>query len=95
MAEVEAGVVPVDTAAQGGFENEDDLAWTWSVEPQPAGPPNLYLVTVRVSRDNRGVPFEVVLSQMIFDPRLMGSAAQAERPTETDLEVAETGGTTP
>ena len=48
-----------------------------------------------VGGDPTWVPFEVVLAQMIFDPRLMGSAAQAERPTETDLETAETGGTTP
>jgi hypothetical protein len=95
MAEVEAGVIAVEAGGEGGFDTEDDLPWSWSVESQPAGPPNLYLVTVRVGRDNRGIPFEVVLSQMIFDPKMVGSAAQAERPTETDLENAETGGTTP
>jgi general secretion pathway protein I len=92
MAEVEAGVVPADTGGQGGFEIEDDVAWSWVVESQPAGPPGLYQVTVRVTRDFRGRPFEVVLSQMIMDPGWMGTAAQAERPTETDVEEAGTGG---
>ena len=56
MAEVEAGVIPIDSGGEGGFESTDDAAWTWAVESQPAGPPNLFLVTVHVTRDNRGRP---------------------------------------
>lgn len=94
MAEVEAGVIPIDSGGTGQFENADDSAWTWSVESQPGGSPSLYVVTVRVTRENRGQPFEVALSQMIFDPKLMGSAAQAERPTEADLGASNEMGTT-
>ena len=79
MAEVEAGTIGLTTETQSAFEG-DDAAWEFTVTPEPAGPPNLYQVTVRVSRTLNGKPFEVVLTQFIFDPALMGSAAQAERP---------------
>ncbi|WP_082842247.1 hypothetical protein [Gemmata sp. SH-PL17] len=62
-------------------------------------------MTVRVSRSLKG-EFEIVLTQMIFDPTVVGSAAQAERPpaesTTTDSATTgatsgstTTGGTTP
>ncbi|MDB5307514.1 MAG: hypothetical protein JWO38_1716 [Gemmataceae bacterium] len=94
MAEVEAGVVSVQSGGEGMFD--DDSAWTWVVESQQAGPTNLYQVTVKVSRTVRGKPFEITLSQMIFDPAMMGSAAQAEQPSDQDLQAAEsnTTGTT-
>ncbi|MCS6865928.1 MAG: prepilin-type N-terminal cleavage/methylation domain-containing protein [Gemmataceae bacterium] len=88
MAEVEAGVIGIE-GAEGQF-SDDDAAWSFTVTSQPAGPPNLYQVTVRVSRDLQGRSIEVSLSQMIFDPALIGSTAQAERPaTDTG------GGTSP
>jgi prepilin-type N-terminal cleavage/methylation domain-containing protein len=76
MAEVEAGVVPVDSASGGQFDDNPD--WSWSVEPTPQGTPNLYQVTVRVTRDRRGQPFEVTLTQLLYDPTKVGSAAQAQ-----------------
>jgi hypothetical protein len=97
LAEIEAGVVSVQGGGSGSFDDDPD--WSWSVESQPQGPPNLYAVTVKVSRTLRAKPFEVTLSQMIFDPAKTGSAAQAERPTPADVESAETntgtGGTAP
>jgi hypothetical protein len=81
MAEVESGALPLDSSSGGTFDPEEP-DWSWSVEPQPAGPPNVYQVTVRVSRDLRGRTFEVSLSQTLFDPTMMGTAAQAERPVE-------------
>jgi hypothetical protein len=51
---------------------------------EPAGPPNLYTVTVNVFRDVNGLQVVVSVAQMMFDPTLMGSAAQAERPPPPD-----------
>ncbi|MBX9626958.1 MAG: type II secretion system protein GspI [Gemmataceae bacterium] len=87
LAEVEAGVVGMD-GGSGSFDTE--AGWSWTVEAQPQGPPNLYAVTVKVSFDDRGRPFEVTLSQLVLDPAKMGSAAQAEKPTEADVQAAET-----
>jgi hypothetical protein len=83
LAEVEAGVIALDATNEGQFEG-DDAAWSYSVIPEPAGPPNLYSVTVRVSTILQGRTIEVVLTQMVFDPTKMGSAAQAERPPVDD-----------
>jgi hypothetical protein len=101
MAEVEAGLVSVSSESEGQFDGEDG-AWSFKVLPEPAGPPNLYTVTVRVTRDISGRPIEVTLAQMVFDPTLMGSAAQAERPAAQDTSTtgttgsgSGTGGTTP
>ncbi|MBM3980201.1 MAG: prepilin-type N-terminal cleavage/methylation domain-containing protein [Planctomycetes bacterium] len=88
MAEIEAGLMPLTSEAEGQFDG-DDAAWQYKVTPEPAGPPNLFNVTVRVTRTG-GRPLEIVLTQLVFDPTVMGSAAQAERPAADD-----TGGTTP
>lgn len=88
MAEVEAGLVDLNAESTGQFDG-DDAAWTFRVIPEPAGPPNLFTVTVRVSTNNQGRPVEVVLAQVVFDPTKLGSAAQAERPAPDDT------GTTP
>jgi len=92
LAEVEAGVVPLDSAGSGTFDTDPD--WTWSVEPEPEGTPNLYQVTVRVTRDLKGRPFEVTLTQMVFDPTLLGSAAPAQK-ADTSSTTGTTGGTSP
>ncbi|MDY3552019.1 prepilin-type N-terminal cleavage/methylation domain-containing protein [Gemmata sp. JC717] len=95
MAEVEAGVVALTGEASGAFDG-DDAAWNYTVTPEAAGPPNLYTVTVKVSRTIDGKSFELVLTQMIFDPTMTGSAAQAERPAEPEpADTTTTGGTTP
>ena len=94
LAETEAGMVSLASESDGEFEG-DDRAWKFKVTPEPAGPPNLYTVTVRVTREVQGRVIEVVLVQMIFDPAVTGSAAQAERPATTTEDTATTGGTTP
>lgn len=102
MAEVESGLIAVTGESEGQFEG-DDAAWSFKVLPEAAGPPNLYTVTVRVSREIQGRPIEVALTQMVFDPAMMGSAAQAERPAAEDPATTDpaaagttgTGGTTP
>ena len=96
MAEVEVGAIKLDAASGGGNFEGDDKAWSWSCEVQPAGPPNLFQVTVKVSRDVRGTPFEISIGRMLFDPSLVGSAAQAERPAESEAaDPLGMGGTTP
>jgi hypothetical protein len=92
MAEVEAGVLPVTNNAEGQFEG-DDSAWSYAVTTEAAGPPNLYTVSVKVSTSLKGRPVEVVLTQMLFDPAMTGSAAQAEQPATTDASGAATSGT--
>jgi Tfp pilus assembly protein PilV len=97
MAETEAGLVSLASETDGTFDG-DDAAWSFKVTPEPAGPPNLYTVTVRVSREIKGRPVEIALAQMLFDPTLMGSAAQAERPAAPDpsgTDTTGTGGTSP
>ena len=90
LAEVEAGTVSLASETQGNFDG-DDAGWQFTVTPEPAGPPNLYAVTVRVSSTLQGKPFDVILSQMMFDPALMGSASQAERPAAEDTTGAGMG----
>jgi general secretion pathway protein I len=93
MAEVEAGILSLTSESQGTFDG-DDAGWQFTVTPEPAGPVNLYTVTVRVTTTVRGRPFEVVVSQLMFDPSLMGSASQAERPAADSGETTDpaTGG---
>jgi hypothetical protein len=107
MAEVESGAISVQSGQQTGDFSPEEPAWSWSVEPQQTGPPNLYLVTVRVSRTyNGGQTFEVTLTQYLMDPAAMGTAAQAEKPatdtsttptstTPTSTGSTSTGGTSP
>jgi hypothetical protein len=89
LAEAEAGAVALDTISSGTFEAEPE--WQWSVEPSQGSIPNLYTVTVRVSREFRNRQFQLTMTQMVFDPRLMGNASEAQKPQPT----ATTGGTGP
>jgi general secretion pathway protein I len=91
LAEVEAGAIPVSSGGQGTFDDEPE--WNWSVEPGAAAVPNVYPVTVRVWREFGGGQFEVVLTQMIFDPAQMGDASEAPKPTTTESGTTTSGGT--
>ena len=81
LAEVEAGAIPANAGGSGSFDDEPE--WNWSVDPGSPPVPNVYPVTVRVWRDFGGQTYEVVLSQMIYDPAQMGNAAEAQ-PPQTD-----------
>lgn len=93
MAEVEAGVVSLSSPTEGEFTDED-AGWMFSVTPEMTGPPNLYTVTVKVTRDVQGKIYEVVLAQMVFDPTKTGSARRPSRPPPPDP-ADTTGVTTP
>ncbi len=96
MAEVEVGAVSLDSAGSGGSFEGDDSAWSWTCDVQPGGPPNLFQVVVTVKRDVRGTPFEVSIGRMLIDPKVVGSAAQAERPAESEAaDPLGMGGTSP
>ena len=92
MAEIECGAIGM-TDGSGTFDG-DDSQWTWSSTAQPAGPPNLYLVTVTVERPVRGITFTFALGRMMYDPAMMGSASQAEVPPPPP-DPSTTGGTSP
>jgi type II secretion system protein I len=82
LAEVEAGVIPLDGSSPSGtFDVEPE--WTWTVSSTQANIPNLYTVTVQVSRQFRNRQFEVSLTQLVFDPNMMGNAQEAQKPQTT------------
>jgi general secretion pathway protein I len=95
MTEIEVGAVSLDTAGSGGQFPGDDSAWSWSCELQPFGPPSHYSVVVKVTRDVRGTPYEFSLARFLVDPKVMGSAAQAEVPPDTSSDMTGTGGASP
>jgi hypothetical protein len=81
LADFESGVESVTSpTTQGTFEG-DDSAWSWqaTVEPHDTAP-NLYVVSVKVYRDLKGQEFSVTLSQLMLDPAVVGTAAEAARP---------------
>ena len=88
LGEFESGARALDETS-GAFDGPDDGGWEWTAEAQPQEQiaPNLYLVKVTVGRDLKGRRFEVVITQMIFDPAMMGSAAEAIRPDGTATEA--------
>lgn len=91
LASVEAGETPL-TATQGAFDGTD-AHWTWQLTSEAAGPPNLYLITVTVSCQYRGRPFELSVAQMMLDPNAVGTAAAAARPeAATDATTTPTTG---
>jgi hypothetical protein len=92
LAEVEAGAVALDSSSSGTFDAEPD--WQWTVDPSLANVPNLYSVTVRVSREFRNRPFEVTMTQMVYDPKQMGNANEAQKPAASSS-AATAGGTGP
>lgn len=79
LAEIEAGLTSPASAESGTFEDEPD--WTYSVEPGTALAANTYPVTVRVTRETGGKKYEVVITQVIFDPAYMGKGTAATKPT--------------
>ena len=78
LAEVESGFESM-TSTDGTFEG-DDSAWTWTMSAEAQAAPDLYLVTVTVSRDLKGRQFSLALSQMVLDPVVFGGAGEAARP---------------
>lgn len=94
MAEVEAGVIAVSTSSGGDFTEEGDPNWNWEVDTYASEVANLYNVTVRVYRQLRGANFEVVITQSVFDPNVIGAGNEAQPPLPTGTTSTQgTGGT--
>lgn len=79
LAEIEAGVIPPDLGAGGTFDAEP--SWSWEMQSSPWSVPNLYTVTVTVSR-TKGRPMSVTHAQIIFDSRQMGKSGEIAKPEE-------------
>lgn len=76
MAEVVAGVQPLN--GQSGMPFDEDPDWTWSLDVQSVqsnGVTGLSQVTVHVSRSRPdGTKLDFVLSQYVMDPTMRGSS---------------------
>ena len=80
MHEVEIGAIPVSSGGSGDFSADGDDGWQWTVNSSATDVANVYAVTVTVSKDFRGRPFEITVSQTVFDPLFMGTGAEAQPP---------------
>jgi general secretion pathway protein I len=68
------------TSGSGTFDN-DDSDFTWEATADLQTPQNLYLVQLTVKHNSKqGEPF--VLTQMVFNPLMMGSAQAATATTD-------------
>ena len=90
MAEFESGTAALESGS-GTFEG-DDAGWQWTAEVSPQSTPNLYLVTINATREVKGHPVTITMSQMIFDPSLFGTAAEAARPDGESTDSGQSGG---
>jgi hypothetical protein len=81
LADFESGVESVTSPTTEGTFEGDDADWSWqaTVEPHETAP-NLYIVSITVSRDLKGQMFSVTMSQMMLDPAVVGGAGEATRP---------------
>jgi hypothetical protein len=72
MAEVMAGVVPLQSQSDQAFEDNPD--YSWSMECSQANVANLWTVTIHVTRARKdGKKVETSLAQMVLDPSVRGS----------------------
>ncbi len=95
LAEINAGVVPLSSQAEVPFDEDPD--WYWSLEAEQGTVSGLWNVTVRVHRiRSDGSRVECSLHQMVLDPSLRGStadAAAAASSSSSDTSGASTSGT--
>jgi type II secretion system protein I len=76
LASVLIGDIPVSTAANGGYDQDEDPSgsWTWSLTTEAGNVPNLYNVQITVQRQHSdGSATTVTLSQMVLDPQYRGT----------------------
>jgi prepilin-type N-terminal cleavage/methylation domain-containing protein len=86
MGEVVSGYLgPLSSLGSSSGDFDNDSAWSWNLTtetpPTPQTVPNLYLVTITVSRKDRGRHFQYVLSQMVIDSVMIGSPVAATSTT--------------
>jgi len=83
LGEFESGAVSFEVTT-GDFADLGEPGWSWQAAVEPHAT-NLYLVTVTVTRDVGGRPYSFSLAQMMFDPTMLGAAAEAARPTTEEM----------
>jgi hypothetical protein len=84
-------IAVADGGASGTFDDEPD--WQFTLDAGPTDLPNLYAVTVTVSRTS-GRKHSVTMTQMVFDPTQMGTATPATKPdTSSSGTSGSNGGT--
>jgi general secretion pathway protein I len=73
LAEVIAGIVPLSSQSDQAFDEDPENGWSWSLDAEQGDIPNLWNVTVSVSRTRQnGDEVKVSLSQMVLDPSVRG-----------------------
>jgi len=98
MAELQSGILPLSSASDTFDEDPD---YTWSLDVQPGTVSNLWVATMKVTRqrsDSPDNPLEVSLTQMLLDPSVAGSTSDAAAITGTDTSTGTTtssGGNAP
>lgn len=91
LAEVAAGSIGLDGQSDVPFEDDPD--YHWSLQSEQGVADGLHNVTVKVSRTMPGgQPVEVSLSQMVLDPRKVGTVYDTPA---TISEAEEAASTTP
>ena len=86
MAEVAAGVLPVDTVSSQSFEDPDLAAWTWSTTVAPG--PHIDLLAVEVTVRRQGTSADArtqyTLRRYVRDPQLFLDAATQSAAAEAN-----------
>jgi type II secretion system protein I len=90
LAEVVAGVEPLQGQSEVAFE--DDPSWSWSLLAEPRSEAaNLWSVQVRVSRAQPdGSKLESVLSQLVVDPLYRGGDTTTPPSGSTNPDASQT-----
>jgi general secretion pathway protein I len=90
MAEMQAGTLALQGVSEQPFAEEEDKAYSFSVETASGPTDGLSQVTVRVSRPrNDGSKVEVALHRFLFDPTRIGSTQ--DQPPSTQGTTAPEG----
>lgn len=94
LAELMAGAIPLSSQNEAPFDEAPD--WNWSVECNQGDVSGLWNVTLHVTHQSpTGVKVDVVVSQMIVDPSLRGSAMDVIASTASSTTDTGTSGTDP
>ncbi|MFH1304254.1 MAG: prepilin-type N-terminal cleavage/methylation domain-containing protein [Planctomycetota bacterium] len=89
LAEVLAGVQPMESVTQAAFEEDDDN-WKWSLNVEPGAYENLLMLTVSVTYSGASemVTTSYQLMRQVRDPAMLLDAANTVQSTsETDTEA--------
>ena len=71
MAEVEAGVVPLQGQGDTPFDEEPDYIWSMTADQGQTN--GLWNVSVTVSKPKSSTNLQTTLTQLVLDPSIIGS----------------------